>query len=157
MGSLIFEDLASIVLDRLDLKFTKGDYTEAVGSDETRYDFHVLFKSEINGSQNYQLEKYVIHMLTQRGFTHPKVSIKSDSSRKPIHPHTIFKRVWHKHGEVTCPTYYLTLIFPVLDVISLALSATGAGFQKILKPKYFTHRVGIVLTDQAKFDVGLTR
>ena len=149
MGSLMYEDLCKIILQRLDHKYTIGDFTPIEGQNQFSYSFHVDLATNLTDVQKFQLEKYVLHTLGERGFQNTVFSIKPVKATHPLQAHTCIKRKWHKHDNHTCPTYYFSVVSPVIDILAFSITGTAAQFQKTFKnttPR--SHKVEMVLTNQ---------
>ena len=142
--TIIYEDLAKRVIDRLDYKFTKELYVQPT-SDTTYYDFHVkLDRGKIDLKH---LEHFVILELQNRGFQDPLVKAQK---KLRIKQRTLIKRLWHTHDGTTCPTYYVTVVCPVIDTFTLITTGTLslAGKTKRAIVGTYTHRMSITLKQQ---------
>lgn len=145
-SSVLYNNLAQEVLQRLDHKFTKGNFKTR--DEQTEYTFHLTILNDALCIS--QLELFIKAHLHKRGFIRPKVKITRVS---PVYVRTFIKEIYHKHNGVTCPTYYLTTVCPILDFISVVATGTISVIGKtqrklITKRDAFTHKVKIQLAAQ---------
>lgn len=146
-----YKDAAKLIIDRMDLKYTKKQFEQHDEDNTSLYKFHV----DLTAVQNVDklitpyIEDYVIEELRLRGFQNSLVEVAAIEEKK-ITATTFFKKGWHKHDDVTCPTYFICLAPFILDIPVFFVSGLCSTIKYVsnVGKLHFTHQIAIQLQNQ---------